>query len=48
MNPELEKFTFHTAMLRDKLRELSMGGDIEIVKKVPGLSTFHVHRKVTN
>jgi hypothetical protein len=29
------KFTFHTAMLRDKLGELSMGRDVEIVKKVP-------------
>jgi hypothetical protein len=27
------KFTFHTAMLRDKLGELSMGRDVEIVKK---------------
>jgi hypothetical protein len=29
------KFTFHTAMLRDKLGELSTSGDVEIVKKVP-------------
>lgn len=35
-------------MLRDKLRELSMGGDVEIVKKVPGLRPFHAHRKLTD
>jgi len=30
----LVKFTFHTAILRDKLRELSMAGDVDIVKKL--------------
>ncbi|KAH9002749.1 DNA mismatch repair protein MutS [Lactarius hatsudake] len=30
----LVKFTFHTAMLRDKLGELSMGRDVDIVKKL--------------
>ncbi|KAF8476686.1 DNA mismatch repair protein MutS [Russula ochroleuca] len=30
----LVKFTFHTAMLRDKLGELSMAGDVDIVKKL--------------
>ncbi|KAI0297721.1 hypothetical protein BC826DRAFT_1000939 [Russula brevipes] len=30
----LVKFTFHTAMLRDKLGELSMCGHVEIVKKL--------------
>ncbi|KAI0276495.1 DNA mismatch repair protein MutS [Russula aff. rugulosa BPL654] len=28
------KFTFHTAILRDKLRELSLAGDVDIVKKL--------------
>jgi DNA mismatch repair protein MSH5 len=28
-----QKFTFHTAILRDKLGELSMGVDVDIVKK---------------
>jgi DNA mismatch repair protein MSH5 len=40
------KFTFHTAMLRDKLGELSMSGDVEIVKKVrclPGLRPCSSH-----
>ncbi|KAI0246737.1 DNA mismatch repair protein MutS [Lactifluus subvellereus] len=30
----LVKFTFHTTMLRDKLRELSIGGSVDIVKKL--------------
>ncbi|KAH9980113.1 DNA mismatch repair protein MutS [Lactifluus volemus] len=30
----LVRFTFHTAILRDKLGELSMGGDVDIVKKL--------------
>jgi DNA mismatch repair protein MSH5 len=32
-----QKFTFYTAMLRDKLGELSMGGDVDIVKKASAL-----------
>lgn len=28
-----DKFTFHTAMLRDKLGELSMGRDVDIIKQ---------------
>jgi len=35
-------------MLRDKLRELGLGGDVEIVKKVPDLCPLHAHRKLTN
>jgi hypothetical protein len=35
-------------MLRDKLRELSMGGEVEIVKKVPGLCPSHTHRKLND
>ncbi|KAI9451401.1 DNA mismatch repair protein MutS [Russula earlei] len=30
----LVKFTFHTAMLRDKLGELSVAGEVDIVKKL--------------
>jgi hypothetical protein len=34
-------------MLRDKLGELSMAGDVEIVKKVPGLRLcFSVHELI--
>jgi DNA mismatch repair protein MSH5 len=33
------KFTFHTAILRDKLGELCMGGDVDIVKKASALCT---------
>jgi DNA mismatch repair protein MSH5 len=35
------KFTFHTAMLRDKLGEVSMGRDVDIVKKACALRTRH-------
>ena len=45
--PELGKFTFHTAMLRDKLGELCMARNVEIVKKVPELRLlFSVHKLI--
>lgn len=42
----LVKFTFHTAMLRDKLGELSMGRDVDIVKKLITVLDIAAFREV--
>ncbi|KAI0304271.1 muts domain V-domain-containing protein, partial [Multifurca ochricompacta] len=42
----LVKFTFHTAMLRDKLGELSMARDVDIVKKLIATLDIAAFREV--
>ncbi|KAI0260251.1 DNA mismatch repair protein MutS [Gloeopeniophorella convolvens] len=42
----LVKFTFHTAMLRDKLGELNVAGEVDIVKKLVAVLDIAAFREV--